>query len=92
MRTLIWSLVVVLAVLHQDVWFWDDATLVGGVMPVGLFYHVMFSLAAAVVWALAVKWAWPDHIEQWADEAGSSGSRAVSARSDAEARDPEAAT
>ena len=59
---------VVLGLLHQDLWFWDDTSMVLGVMPIGLFYHAMFSLAAGVLWALAVKFAWPHHIEQWADE------------------------
>ena len=59
---------VVLGVLHQDFWFWDDRTLVLGFLPIGLFYHLLFSLTAAGLWALAVKFAWPTHIEAWADE------------------------
>ena len=59
---------VVLAVLHHDVWFWADTTLVFGFLPVGLLYHGLFSLAAGGLWWLAVKYAWPAHIEQWADE------------------------
>jgi len=68
MQKVVWMLVVLLFVLHQDFWFWDDRTPVFGFLPIGLFYHAMFSLAAAGVWALAVKFAWPDHIEAWADE------------------------
>jgi hypothetical protein len=44
-----------------------------GFMPLGLFYHSLYSCMAAGVWAMAVKWAWPSDIEQWAesgDEAG----------------------
>ena len=59
---------VVLAVLHQDSWNWDNTTLVFGFLPVGLAYHILFSVLAAVVWALAVKFAWPTHVEAWADE------------------------
>ncbi len=34
------GLLVLLAVLHQDFWWWDDGhTLVFGFMPVGLAYH-----------------------------------------------------
>ena len=66
-RAAIWIAAIVLLLLHQDVWFWDDRTMVMGFMPVGLFYHALFSLAAGGLWALAVKFAWPDHIEQWAD-------------------------
>lgn len=62
------GLVVALTILHQDVWLWGDRTLVFGVVPIGLAYHASFSVAAALVWALAVKIAWPRHIEQWADD------------------------
>ncbi|MCL4211741.1 MAG: hypothetical protein KJZ68_13885 [Phycisphaerales bacterium] len=64
----VWGSALALAVLHQDVWFWGDVTLVLGVVPVGLFYHACFSVACAMVWALAVKFAWPQHLEAWADE------------------------
>lgn len=67
MRKFVWMLVGVLFVLHQDFWWWDDRSLVFGFMPIGLFYHMVFSLAAAGVWVLAVKCAWPSHIEEWAD-------------------------
>ena len=65
---MVWALVVLLLIGHQDVWFWNDTTLVLGFIPIGLFYHVMFSLACGGVWALAVVFAWPTHIEEWADE------------------------
>jgi hypothetical protein len=57
--------VAVLYVLHQDVWFWRTARpLVFGVLPVGLFYHGCFSVAASLLmWAL-VKFAWPGHLEE----------------------------
>ena len=64
----IWTAVVVLGVIHQDLWFWDDRTLVFGFLPVGLAYHALFSLVAAAVWWCAVCFAWPTHIEEWADE------------------------
>ena len=59
--------IVLLMVLHQDFWWWDDGSLVFGFMPVGLAYHALFSIAASLVWAGAVKWAWPSHVERWAD-------------------------
>ena len=67
-RNLIIFLACVLFVLHQDFWWWDNRTLVLGFMPVGLFYHAMFSIAAGCLWALANKVAWPEHIEEWAAE------------------------
>lgn len=63
-----WSIVVILFVVHQDFWWWDDKTLVFNFLPIGLFYHALFSVAAGLTWALANKFAWPDHIEEWASE------------------------
>ena len=68
MKCVVYSLVVILAVLHQDFWNWDNASLVFGFLPVGLAYHAIFSVLAAIVWAMAVKFAWPTRIEAWADE------------------------
>jgi hypothetical protein len=59
--------VIVMAVLHQDFWAWDNESLVLGFMPVGLFYHAMYSLAAAGLWCLAIKFAWPHALEQMAE-------------------------
>ena len=64
----IWIVFVVLFFLHQDVWYWDDRTLVFGFLPIGLAYHALFSIAAALLWAAALKWAWPSEIEAWAEE------------------------
>ncbi len=59
-----------LYLLHQDYWFWDSARpLVFGFLPIGLFYHAVYSLAAAVLmWGL-VRYAWPGHLEVEADAA-----------------------
>jgi len=79
-RRLVWFLVAALFVLHQDFWWWDSRTLVLGFMPIGLFYHAVFSVAAGLVWALANKLAWPEHIEEWAaqnaEETSQTGGRA----------------
>jgi hypothetical protein len=68
MRKVVWLAALALLMLHQDFWYWDDRTLVFGFMPIGLAYHIAFSIAAALVWAAAVKFAWPGDIEAWADE------------------------
>lgn len=68
MSRFVWGLVLALAVLHYDFWYWDDRTLVFGFMPIGLAYHAGFSLAAGLVWLLAVRFAWPANLEAWADE------------------------
>ena len=61
-------IVIIVALLHHDFWFWNDQTLVMGFMPIGLMYHLIYSLAAATLWAVTMKLAWPTHIEEWADE------------------------
>lgn len=63
--------VVALYFLHQDVWFWDQARpLVFGFLPIGFFYHAVYSLAvAALMWAL-VRFAWPGHLDVDADAGG----------------------
>jgi len=67
MRTLLWLGFVALFLLHQDVWFWHDPTLVFGFLPVGLAYHAGFSVAASLLWLAMVKLAWPSELEAWAD-------------------------
>jgi hypothetical protein len=67
MRRSVWVLAAVLAVLHYDFWYWDDTTLLFGFMPVGLAYQAAYSVACGGLWFLAVKFAWPAHIEEWAD-------------------------
>lgn len=56
---IIGALVVVLLILHQDNWFWNDDTLVFGFMPIGLLWHALISIGASLTWALATKIAWP---------------------------------
>lgn len=60
MKYVIWGMVVLLIILHQDNWMWDNKTLVFGFMPIGLLYHAGISMAAAFTWFLATKFAWPD--------------------------------
>jgi hypothetical protein len=57
--------VIVLYVLHQDVWLWSSARpLVFGILPVGLFYHVVYTVAvSALLWYL-VRAHWPAHLEE----------------------------
>lgn len=64
-RALLVLAVLLLYVLHQDIWFWTTARpLIFGVIPVGLFYHACFSVAATLLmWALVVH-AWPAHLER----------------------------
>lgn len=59
---------IVLGVLHQDFWNWDNKTLVFGFMPMGLAYHALYSVVAAGFWFCASRFAWPESIERWADQ------------------------
>ncbi len=77
MRGLVYGLIVLLAVLHQDFWWWDDSdTLVFGFVPVGLAYHAVLSMAAALLWALAVKFCWPAGVDVEDTPAGQGGDQA----------------
>ena len=64
---ILWLSLLVLAVyaLHQDVWNWRRTEpLLFGLFPPGLWYHLGYSVLAAVTMALLVKWAWPAHLEE----------------------------
>lgn len=76
MKRLVYALIVLLAILHQDSWWWDDSdTLVFGFLPIGLAYHAGVSVAAAVLWAMAVRFCWPGAVEV-PDEPGTESRRA----------------
>lgn len=68
-RVLLAALVAALYVLHQDVWFWDSPSpLVFGFIPIGLFYHACFTVAASLLMWMLVKLVWPSHLEREATE------------------------
>lgn len=77
MKKVVFGIVILLAIIHQDFWWWGDRTLQFGFIPTGLLYHAMFSCMAAGIWFAATKFAWPSEIESWAetpDEIGDSAS------------------
>jgi hypothetical protein len=59
MKYLVWGLVLVLIILHQDIWNWDNDRLVMGVVPVTLAYHAGISIAASIAWFMMIQFAWP---------------------------------
>lgn len=63
MRYVVWGIIVLLIIAHQDIWYWDDPTLVFGFMPIGLLYHATISVLAACTWFLATIFAWPHGLE-----------------------------
>ena len=62
-KTLSYVGLIVLYFLHQDFWFWNDGTLVFGVLPVGLLYHLCFCVAASLILLSLIRNAWPDHLQ-----------------------------
>ncbi len=60
-------LVVAVYVLHQDFWNWKKPEpLIFGFLPIGLAYHAGYSILAAIMMAVLVKFAWPAHLE-WSE-------------------------
>lgn len=54
--------------LHQDFWNWSEPRpLIFGFLPIGLFYHVLYTLGAALIMAMLVRVAWPTELEEWAE-------------------------
>jgi hypothetical protein len=45
-------------VLRIDLWWWFDPSLMLG-LPIGLTYHVLYSIAVAVLMGFVVRFAWP---------------------------------
>jgi hypothetical protein len=64
MKRIVVLLVALLLILHQDFWWWDSIDpLIFGFVPIGLAYHMGLSIAAAMVWWLAMKFCWPTDVE-----------------------------
>lgn len=70
MRKLVAAFGIVLFILHQDFWNWSNSRLIFGFIPIGLAYHALYSIAAAMLWAYAIRVAWPEDLERWADAKG----------------------
>lgn len=56
-------------VLHNDLWLWDDPGLVLG-LPIGLVYHVGYTVVVSSLMFVLARWAWPTRLE--VDEEGRS--------------------
>jgi hypothetical protein len=67
MKYFVWGLVLLLVVLHQDLWNWDDDRLMFHFMPVTLAYHAAISVAASILWLAAIKYAWPENLAESSD-------------------------
>jgi len=67
-RGVVITFMLVLFVLHQDFWFRDDATLILGILPIGLAYHMAFTVLAASAWLVIVRFAWPKYLVEEENE------------------------
>lgn len=63
-KLLLFLLIAGIYLIHQDVWNWKNADLVFGFLPVGLAYHAAYSILAAIMMAILVKFAWPTELEE----------------------------
>ena len=68
-RKLVYAALILLTILHQDFWLWDSKTLVLGFLPSGLAYHAAYTAVAALVWYLALQYAWPEDAVRFARDA-----------------------
>tara|TARA_Y100001960_G_scaffold275363_1_gene304886 strand:+ start:270 stop:524 length:255 start_codon:yes stop_codon:yes gene_type:complete len=62
-KYLVSGLVILLIILHQDIWFWESYEPVFGFMPVALLWHAGISVAAGITWFIATRVAWPQFEE-----------------------------
>lgn len=53
---------ILLFLLHNDFWLWNDARFVFG-LPIGLLYHIVYCIAASVLMYSLVRYAWPESLE-----------------------------
>jgi hypothetical protein len=67
MKLAVWICVVLLLVLHQDYWQWDNATLDFGFLPRTITYHAGLSVIAAVLWWATTYACWPADLAESED-------------------------
>lgn len=65
-RRLLYAALAAMVLLHHDFWYWNDATLVFGFLPVGVAYHSAYSLVTGLLWLLVALYAWPSELEDFA--------------------------
>ncbi len=58
MRILLYTALAILFLLHNDLWLWNDGSLLLG-LPSGLTYHLLYCVATTALMALMVRYAWP---------------------------------
>lgn len=64
-KVLLTLMVIAVYALHQDCWNWRKSDpFVFGFLPIGLAYHAAFSILAAVMMWVLVRYAWPKDLEE----------------------------
>ena len=59
------ALVALAFLLHQDQWYWTEATpLAFGVLPPGLWYHALYALGSAALMGYLTRAIWPTHLDR----------------------------
>lgn len=66
-RPLLYALLALFVLLHNDLWWWNDATFVLG-LPIALTYHLAYCLAAMGLMALLIRYAWPSVLDHDPDD------------------------
>ena len=65
MKWILCLLTAALIVVHQDWWNWNKVEPTWfGFLPVGIWYHALYCVAAAVLLALYVRFKWPRHLDE----------------------------
>lgn len=59
LRWVLYSVLVILFVLHNDYWYWQTPKIVLG-LPIGILYHILYCIAASLVMFSLVKYTWRD--------------------------------
>ena len=61
-RWILYIGLVVLFLLHNDFWLWDNPKRVIG-LPIGLLYHIGYCIAAAILMMLIINHALPSQLQ-----------------------------
>lgn len=64
MRWIPLLLVAAVVFLHQDTWYWRSKTLILGLLPVGLAYHIVYTLLCSMALWTLILWVWPQHLDE----------------------------
>lgn len=64
-KFILFLLIALVYAAHQDLWNWREADpMLFGFLPAGLAYHAIYSIGAAILMAVLVKFAWPKNLEK----------------------------